>query len=231
MAKEKCGGDCYSCHSLGVKEATELTSPLNVTVKSVTPSPLNGLFEVKAERDGKEGIIFVDFAKKYLMQGVMVKIEDLKTGQAHKSISRDVSKLLMLNSVLIGNANASKQLFVFSDPDCPFCRQTHDELMRLVKNGDIAVFVKPYPLENHPAAYDKARVILESNSLESLNKIFAGEKVLAPVHPSSKAAVDDIIGLAKSLGIKGTPAFLLPNGKIEVGFRNAATLKKLIDMK
>ena len=84
MAKEKCGGDCYSCHSLSIKEAGDLTKPLNVTVKSVAPSPINGLFEVKAVRDGKEGLVFIDFGKRYLMQGVMVKIDDLKTGPPQK---------------------------------------------------------------------------------------------------------------------------------------------------
>ncbi|MDO9308975.1 MAG: DsbC family protein [Deltaproteobacteria bacterium] len=231
MAKENFSGDCSSCHTLSIKEAGELTSALNVTVKSVVLSPVNGLFEVRAERDGKEGLIFIDYGKKYLMQGVMVKIDDLKAGQTSKPPRQDVSKLLRLNSVILGNSNASKQLFVFSDPDCPFCRQMHDELRQLVADNDIAVYIKPYPVETHPGAYDKSRAILESNSVEMLDKAFAGEEVPTPKDPLSKAAVDDIIGLAKSLGIKGTPAFLLPNGNIEVGFRSAAALKKMIDAK
>ena len=230
MAKEKCGGDCYSCHSLSIKEAGELTRPLDVTVKSVVPSPVKGLFEVKAERDGKEGVILIDFAKRYLMQGVMVKTDDLKSVQARKPSQQEASQLLRMNSILLGNSNASKEIFVFSDPDCPFCRQMHDELRQLVTDKEIAVYVKPYPLDIHPGAYEKARAILESNSVEMLNKAFVGEEIPAPVDPLSKSAVDDIIGLAKSLGIKETPAFLLPNGKLEVGFRSAAALKKMIYM-
>lgn len=230
MAKEKYSGDCSSCHSLSIKEAGVLTSALNVTVKSVAVSPVNGFFEVKAERDGKEGLIFIDYGKKYLMQGVLVRIDDLKTGQAYKPPRQDVSKLLRLNSVILGNPNASKQLFVFSDPDCPFCRQMYDELRQLVADNDIAVYIKPYPMEIHPGAYDKSRAILESNSVEMLGKAFTGEEVPSPKDPHSKAAIDDIIGLAKSLGIIETPAFLLPNGNIEVGFRSAAALKKMIDL-
>ena len=131
--------------------------------------------------------------------------------------------------MLLGNPKASKQLIVFSDPDCPFCRQMHTELLQLVADMDIAVYVKPYPLELHPGAYEKARAILESNSSDLLNKAFAGGEVPSPRDPQSKVAVDDIIGLAKSLGIKGTPAFLLPNGRVEVGFRSATALKKMID--
>jgi thiol:disulfide interchange protein DsbC len=184
---------------------------------------------VKANRDGKEGLVFIDFGKKYLMQGVMVKIDDLKSGQPQKPAQQDVSTLLRKNSILLGNLKATKQLIVFSDPDCPFCREMHKELLQLVTGMDIAVYVKPYPLDIHPGAYEKARAILESNSVELLNKAFAGEDIPSPKDPKSKVAVDDIIGLAKSLGIKGTPAFLLPNGNVEVGFRSATALKKMLD--
>ena len=228
-AKESCAGDCTSCHSLSVKEAGELVKSLNVNVKSVVLSPMHGFFEVTGERDGKEGLIFVDFAKKYLMQGVMVKIADLKSAPSKSTEKSDVNKLLRLTAILMGNGKASKQMVVFSDPDCPFCRKMHQELQKLVSESDIAVYVKPYPLEIHPEAYKKAQSILESNSLDVLNKAFAGEDVPSPKDVNNKAAVEDIIGLAKSLGIKGTPAILLPNGKIEIGFRSASELKKLMN--
>lgn len=230
IAKDNCIGDCYSCHSLSVKEATGLTKSLGVTVKAVTPSHIKGLFEVQAVRDSKEGIVFVDFAKKYLMQGVMVAIDDVNAEQHPKPSQQDVPALLKMNSVLLGNPEASTQIFVFSDPDCAFCRQMHDELLQLIADKDIAVYIKPYPLGNHLEAFDKARSILEANSLEVLNKAFAGEPIPPPKDPKSKEAVDDIIALAKALGIKGTPAFLLPKGKIEVGFRSAAELRKIIFM-
>jgi thiol:disulfide interchange protein DsbC len=228
--KEVYSGDCASCHSLSVKDAGELVSSLNVKVTSVTLSPMHGFFEVSAERDGKVGIIFVDFAKKYLLQGVMVKIADLQPATSKSTEISDVNKLLRVNAILMGNANASKQIVVFSDPDCPFCRKMHQELQKLSAEIDIAVYVKPYPLEIHPEAYKKAQAILEANSLEILNKAFAGDVVPDPKDGNNKAAVEDIIGLAKSLGIKGTPAVLLPNGKIETGFRTAAALKKLLNL-
>ncbi len=228
MAKEGCAGDCFSCHSLSIKEAAELTLPLNVKVKSVSPSPIAGLFKVSAEQDGKEGIIFVDFAKKYLMQGVMAKVDDLKVTPVKIKEKPDVSKLMSVNSVLIGNPKASKQIFVFSDPDCPFCRAMHAELLQLVADMDIAVYIKPFPADIHPGAYEKSQTILEMNSLEILNKAFAGEEIPHPKDVNNKSAIEDVIGLAKSLGIKGTPAILLPNGKIEVGFRNVASLKKML---
>ena len=234
VAKENCGGECSACHTLSVKEAAEFTKALGVTVKSVAHSPMGGMFEVRAERDGKEGLIFVDFGKRYLMQGVMVKIDDLKTadlkkGPVGKSTDMEVaSRLLRMNSIVMGNPKAAKQLVVFTDPDCPFCSRLHGELKKLVAEMDVAVYVKMYPLPSHPDAYRKARVILGKHSLELLDKAFSGERIPAPSDSDKGEPVDDTIELAKSLGIKGAPAILLPNGKIEVGYKDAATLKKLI---
>lgn len=70
---------CISCHSLSPQEAATLLKPLNLTVKSVRPSPVSGLFEVVAERAGKEGLVYVDFGKKLLMQGVIVDAGKLQS--------------------------------------------------------------------------------------------------------------------------------------------------------
>lgn len=228
MAKDACVGECSSCHSLSINEASELIRPLDLTVRSVALSPLRGLFEVTAERDGKEGLIFIDFAKKFIMQGVMVSVESLKSGATKILQKNDIPKLLRVNSVLMGNRDAPKQLVVFSDPDCPYCRKLHAELLKLVKDEDLAVYIKPYPMDIHPGAYKKAQLILESGSLDVLNKAFAGEDLPDPKDVNNRAAVDDVISLAKSLELQGTPAILLPGGKIEIGFRSVETLKRLL---
>jgi len=230
-AKDRCSGDCASCHNLTLKEAGEITAPLGVKVKAVALAPIRGLFELLAERDGKEGLVYVDFSKKHLMQGVIIKADDLKSGQRKILEKSDVLRLMKVHSVVMGNPKAAKEIFVLTDPDCPFCRQFHVELQKLVAEVDVAVYVKPYPLEIHPEAYKKAQSILESGSLELLNKAFSGGEIPPPKDPTNKEAVEEIIGLAKSLGINGTPAILLPNGKKEVGFRSAAEIKRMLDEK
>lgn len=236
FAKDKEGHitDCTVCHSLSRTEAAELLKPLNVVVKDIQHSLLSGLFEVSAERNGQSGLIFIDYAKKYVMQGVMVKIDELKnvdqkniTGIKEVDKNR-VSSLLKMNSLVLGNPKATREIFVFTDPDCQFCSKMHSELNKLIDDMDIAVYVKFYPLPIHPDAYRKAQVILGRNSLALLNKAFAGESIPDPLDSDKREPIDETIELAKALGIKGTPAILLPNGKIEVGYRDITSLKKLI---
>lgn len=66
------GQDCAKCHSLSPDEAAELLRTLNVTVQSIKHAPIQGMFEVLAQRADQRGLIYIDYAKKHIMQGVIV---------------------------------------------------------------------------------------------------------------------------------------------------------------
>lgn len=237
MSKEGCGGDCMVCHKLSATEAGDLLKDIGVTVKSVKPAPANGLFEILLEKDGKPGLLFMDYGKKHLIQGMMVKLPDLKPVAAHQQdlpqqkqiTSVNPSTIPAKNAIIIGNPKGSKKLFVFTDPDCPYCRTFHGELKKLAKIApDLAIHIMLFPLPMHPAAYDKSRTVIETG-LQHLDKVFEGKEVPKPARDSSKAAVDEIIKFANANGISGTPTVVMPDGKIMVGGRSAEELKKMLD--
>jgi thiol:disulfide interchange protein DsbC len=237
MAKEGCGGDCMICHKLTTKEAGDLLKDIGVTVKSVKPAPANGLFEILLEKDGKPGLLFIDYGKKHLIQGMMVKLPELKPVAAHQKdlpqqkqiTSVATNTIPVKNAVILGNPKGSKKLYVFTDPDCPYCRTFHTELKKLAKTApDVAIHVMLFPLPMHPAAYDKSRTVIETGSLQNLDKAFEGKEVPKPAKESSKAAIDEIIKYANANGITGTPTMVMPDGKIMVGGRDAEELKKLL---
>ena len=240
MAKEGCGGVCASCHSLTEKEATELLKKTGGIVTSVKQSPSRGLFELLVEREGQKGIILMDYGKKHLIQGMVVDIEKMQPASAHQQnipqpkqlTSLDVNTIPAANAVIMGNPKGSKKLYVFTDPDCPYCRKGHIELKKLAKIApDVAIHVMLYPLAMHPAAYDKSRTVVETMSLDLLDKAFEGKDVPKPKKESSKKAIDEIVKFANDNGISGTPTMVMPDGKIEVGMRDAETLKKMLDGK
>ena len=87
-----------------------------------------------------------------------------------------------------------------------------------------------FPLPMHPGAYDKARAIVESNqNLSVLDNAFEGKDLPKPAQESSKAAIDEILKFANANGISGTPTMVMPDGKIEVGMRDAETLKRMLE--
>jgi thiol:disulfide interchange protein DsbC len=240
MAKDGCSGDCVSCHTLTEKDATSLLSKIGATAKSVKQSPSKGLYEVLAEKDGKQGIVFIDYGKKHLIQGLIVSFDTLQAVSAHSQdlpqpkqiTSVDVSKIPIDKAIIMGNPKGTKKLYVFTDPDCPYCRKGHVELKKLALIApDVAIHIMLYPLPMHPAAYDKSRTILETKNLELLDKAFDGKDLPKPIKENSKKVIDEIIAFANANGISGTPTMVMPDGKIEVGMRDAETLKKMLDVK
>ena len=237
MAKDGCGGDCTSCHSLTEKEAGAILHWLG-TVKSVKQSPVRGLFELRLERDGKEAVAYMDYGKKNLVAGQIFDIAARQpatseiTGQSKKTESVDVDKIPLANALIIGNPKGTKKLYVFTDPDCPYCAKLHGELKKLVTlEPDLAIYIKMFPLKMHPQAYDKARVILGKKSLELLDAAFAGDTLPAPVPSDFASAVDDSIKFAESIGVSSTPTLVLADGRMMPGFMDAAALQKLLSQK
>lgn len=240
LAAEVHGTDCAACHKLNEKDANELLKKIGVTVKSVKQAPVKGFFELLVEKDGKKGLIFVDYAKKDIIQGAIFSLETLQPVASHpldqfqpkQVTSIDPKTIPVDNSVVIGNPKGSKKLYVFTDPDCPYCRKMHVELLKLEKiDPDVAIYIMLYPLAMHPQSFDKARVILETQSHDLLDKAFEGKEVPKPTKEDSKARIEANIKFANANGISGTPTLVMPDGKVVVGMRDADTLKKMLESK
>lgn len=243
MSEERCdqgtdltAHDCIRCHTLGLEEADSLLTGVG-KVNAVKNAPIKGLYEISVENNGKQGIVYLDYAKKLLLPGPIFSLATKKpineaslqdAQPKHKKV--DIKSLTISNSIVFGNPDGRKRLFVFTDPDCPFCSKLHMELIKLVyMEPELGIYVKMFPLKMHPAAYDKARVILGgADPVYLLNKAFAGEQLPAPGPKDLKEPVDATIKLAESLGITATPTLVLPDGTILPGFREAAELKKHI---
>lgn len=226
--------NCAACHSLSKEEAGTILKELG-TAKEVKMSPIKGLYEVTMQNDNRQAVIYLDFGKKLVVPGPVFDLAAKRSltpppVDLPKILSKaDLDKIPLTDSIIMGNPAGKKRIFVFTDPDCPYCSRLHGELKKLVViEPDLAIYIKLFPLKMHPDAYDKSRVILGSNSLEVLDRAFAGEKLPAPGEKDRKEPVDETIKLGESLGISGTPAMILPDGELVAGARDAETIRKLL---
>jgi len=227
--------NCASCHALSIEEAGRIFKGLG-EVKAVKMSPVKGLYEVTVQQGNRQAVAYLDFSKKLLVPG---PIFDTATKSSLTPPPVELPKILskaeldaipLTNSIVMGNPSGKKRLIVFTDPDCSFCARLHAELKKLVVlEPDLAIYIKMFPLKMHPAAYDKARVILGSNSLELLDKAFAKGALPEPGPKDPKEPVDETIKIGDSLGIDGTPAMVLPDGRLISGARDAETIRKMLE--
>lgn len=231
--KEGCGtGECRDCHSLSRDEASKILGGLVDNVINVEDSLVKGLWVVDILKQGKKFPIYIDYSKGFLISGQVVRIatkEDITGARFEKlnAVTVDLSGIPLEDAIVMGNPAAKKKIVVFSDPDCHFCGKLHHEMkIVLEKDKDVAFFVKLYSRNNNPASAEKARAVICSKSQAMMEDAYAGKKL--PPAACATQAVEETHRLAEKLGIRGTPSFVLPDGKVVNGFRPADVLTQLI---
>jgi len=193
-----------------LKKAIETAYP-KIKVNSVTKTPFNGLYEVFL---GEE-ILYTD--EKFSFFIVEGKVIDTKT-RKNITVDRmeeltkvDFNALPLNQAIKIVKGNGSRKLAVFSDPDCPFCKQL--EQQSLVGLNDVTIYTFLYPLtELHPDAANKAKAIwcAPDHARAWQDWILNGQLAKAT---TCNNPIDSNAELGKKLGVRGTPLLIFGNGK------------------
>jgi thiol:disulfide interchange protein DsbC len=202
---------------------------------------VKGLWLLELERDGRRAIAFMDYGKKNIIAGTIFPLSVGKTVMPsvrpsvpakHDGDLIDPASIPVDYSIILGNPQGIRKLYVFTDPDCAYCRKLHVELKKLEKiTPDVAIYVMLYPLQIHPQAYDKSRKIIAAKSLEMLERAFNGGDLPQPIGNEGSEAVDAIISFADNNGISGTPTLVLPDGRIMIGLKDADSINKMLEGK
>lgn len=227
-AFEEKGENCAECHTLTNEEASKLlkADKFKAEVKEIRMSPVKGLWEVDLVQGEKLIRVHLDFAKKTLIEGKFSELSDLGEPKPLRKV--DIKDVSMDKAVVMGSPKAEKKVVVFSDPDCPYCARLHEEIKKInAERKDIAFYIKMYPLAIHPAAYEKSKAIACKKSAKLLDDAFAGKKLPKPDCETDE--VDNNIRLAEGLGIHGTPALVMPDGRLFPGYAPADVLLGVID--
>lgn len=203
----------------------------DVKVLEVNTTPVKGLFEVVVESKGQKGIVYLDSSRAFLVSGSIIDIAKKKnlTQERFAEINKvNVADIPLEDALVMGDKNAPKKVIVFTDPDCPYCAKLHHELKKVLEERkDIVFFIKMYPLPMHKDAYGKAKAIVCEKSLALLDDAFAKKTI--PAATCETSVIDDNLKLAERLGIRGTPAVIMPNGVIVPGYKDAPSLIRDID--
>lgn len=104
------------------EEARSAISKLvpDVTVISLEPSPMEGIWEVVIESKGEKGILYLDAAKKYVVAGQVVEISSGTnlTKQKFEQINKvEFDKIPLDDAIVLGSLDAKYKAVVFDDPD------------------------------------------------------------------------------------------------------------------
>jgi thiol:disulfide interchange protein DsbC len=232
--QEDCGEQkCTDCHSLSTEEAGFLLGDQADRVMNVELSDMPGVWVVEVEKQGRKYPLYVDFTKKHLMRGELIRLKDGEnlTSKRSAALNRvDVSRISLEDALVIGNPKAPIRAFVFTDPQCSFCGRLHQEMKKVVEiDPGIAFFIKLFPLEIHPDAYMISKSIVCHHSLAMLEDSLAGRPVPPPLCAAEE--VDETLKLGREFGIRSTPTLILQDGRSFPGYKPAEVLLQLLGSK
>ena len=231
MSSDGCGaGSCADCHSLTKVETEQLLGSLVDKVNSVEFSEVPGLWLAEVEKGQKKLPVYIDFSKKYLVSGNVIRLNDKENLTRERSAQMnkiDVSRIPVADALLLGKPSAKTKVIVFTDPECPYCKKLHEELKDVVRlDPDIAFLIKLFPLKMHPNAYEVSKSIVCNNSMELLEVSFAGKPV--PPARCDTQVIDQTLALGGEFGINSTPTLVMPDGLVVPGYKKAEALLTLI---
>lgn len=195
-----------------------------VTVESVTRSPMPGLYEVVASGN----IFYTDEKVNFIIRGVLF---DARTA-AMRNVTRERNAEMAAKALVKANENAIKRvrgngrrvIYTFEDPNCGYCRQQQKELLKL---SDVTIYTFLWPILS-PDSVEKSRAVWCSRDRAKAWE----DLMLRGVAPQAEARCDTPIDknmeLARRFGANGTPAVFLADGRMIGGFVTAEAIEEAL---
>jgi thiol:disulfide interchange protein DsbC len=187
-------------------------------------SPIPGIYELARGSD----IVYVTADGKYAFAGDLFDIgSDTNISERRR---RDLRVQLMngvpeSQMVVFSPKEPKYTVTVFTDIDCGYCRKLHGEMAKYNELG-IRVRYLFYPRSGpNTESWAKAEAVwCAADRNEALTRAKRGEVVKSPKCANTPVARDFELG--QEVGLRGTPAILLPNGDLLGGYLPPAMLAK-----
>ncbi len=194
-----------------LKKAVESAYP-KLKVHSVTKTPYNGLYEVFL---GEEIFYTDEKFSFFIVEGRLIDAKTRKnvtTDRIEELSKIDFSTLPLNQAIKVIKGNGSRKLAVFSDPDCPYCKQL--EQQSLASLNDVTIYTFLFPLAGlHPDAANKARAIWCAPDRNKAWTDWMLNGQLAKGSGTCVNPIDETAELGNKLGVRGTPLLIFSSGK------------------
>jgi thiol:disulfide interchange protein DsbC len=234
----------FACPTLSQfdKAFHSLINNPNLVVLKVEPSPIKGLCQavIEIKELNRKIVLYTDESGKYLLIPAhgLVNVIDLqakenltqKTLEEINKFSKNQVKELD-KYVAFTYGKKGKVVYLFTDPECPFCQRLEPTLKKLADEGLIQIKVILFPLSFHPHAKEKATAIVCQNiGWKGLQRGYWTEEKMKNLEKWQCKTGEELVKksteIAKKYGINGTPTMITEDGKKIEGALPESLLKK-----
>ncbi len=202
-----CTGLVYAQPEQQIKTEIQKKLGTNAKVKSVSPAPISGIYEVLVGND----IFYTDTSGKYLIQGEIIELANGKniTEQRQADLNRiKWSDLIPANAIKNVRGNGSRQLAVFSDPNCGYCKRLEKSLQQL---DNVTIYTYLIPILSPDSAQKSKQIWCSADPYKAYM-----DWMINGITPSGKGdcstPLDKNMAFAKTYGVTGTPTLFFTDG-------------------
>ena len=193
-----------------------------IRLDRVEATPLPGIYQVVAQGQ----VAYMSEDGRYLVQGDIV---DLEVGASLSDAVRGELVIDQLEAhgeermiVYTPPDGADHTVTVFTDIDCPYCRQMHQRMDDYHAEGIEIRYVQMPRAGVGTGSYHKAvSVYCADDQLAAMDAAKAGE---TPEQRECDNPVESQLELARSIGVNATPTFIDEQGRMHRGLVEPADL-------
>jgi thiol:disulfide interchange protein DsbC len=200
-----------------------------IEVFSISQSVVPGLYEI----DTNGGMIYMTLDGNYFVEGDLytftdTSIKNLTEARMDKKRAEALAKLNPKEMIIFSppKDKIKATITVFTDIDCGYCRKLHSGMKEMNDLG-IEVRYLAFPRAGlGSSSYNKfVSAWCADNQQEALTKAKAGEEIPAKTcdNPVAKQYQE-----GQTIGVHGTPAIILSDGRLLPGYAPPVELAKMI---
>lgn len=205
-----------------------LSGKPDLPILKISNSPLKGFYQVNLSGGNmlyvtKDGRHFIAGDLYQVTSGDLVNLTTTGRNVRRKEMIAAIDESEML---IFAPAKIKASVTVFTDVDCSYCRKLHREVSELNRLG-IAIRYLAYPRAGIPSgSYDKiVSAWCADNPQDALTKAKLGQEIPAKTCDNPVA---EHYRLGNEIGVTGTPALVLQDGRLIPGYMPAADLADLL---
>lgn len=199
----------------------------DLPIEAIAESQMPGLYQIQL-KGGRQ--LYASGDGQFLLQGYLFQIKDGKAvnlTEQHetKEIAKEINSIPAKEMVIFAAEQAKTHITVFTDTDCGYCQKLHSEVPELNRLG-VEVRYVAFPRQGlgSPAYKELVSVWCAKDRQGAMNLAKTRQEVPAAEcdNPVAKQ-----YALGQMIGVSGTPAIVLANGKLIPGYQPAPQLAKL----
>lgn len=170
-------------------------------------------------------VVYVDEDAEHLFFGSMIRLKDQKNLTKDLVVSQntiDFKKLPLQDAIKTVKGTGKRQLAVFSDPNCPYCKTLEGNLSEL---NDVTIYTFMYPIKAQ--SIEPSKKVWCSNNKEYAWKNLIQKSIQPTANSSCSHPIERNLILGRNLGLQGTPVIIFSNGFKVTGAYPATEIEKI----